>query len=125
MKVVGLNNYQNQVQQGFTLVEVMIAGMVMGGLMIGISQIAVQAMAGNNKQKNRMSIEAAINNDIQIVQQKDSQLTYQWIKNNDDPDVACKKTGSYLAEWINNENKFVQTIPENSDKLKIAFSQEW
>ena len=75
-------------------------------------------MAGNNKQKNRMSIEAAINNDIQIVQQKDSQLTYQWIKNNDDPDVACKNPGSYLAEWINNENKFVQTIPENSDRIE-------
>ena len=58
----------------------MIAGLIMGGTMIGVSKLAAQAMAGNNNQISRANIEAAINNDMQMIQQKDSQLTYQWIE---------------------------------------------
>ena len=84
--------------------------------MIGVSQLAAQAMAGNNNQKNRFNIEAAINNDMQIIQQKDSQLTYQWIEENDDPKVACANPGRYLATKLADANGPFGTTADNTDK---------
>ena len=72
--------------------------------MIGVSKLAAQAMAGNNNQISRANIEAAINNDIQLIQQKDSQLTYQWIEENDNPTAACANPGRYLASMMEEPN---------------------
>ena len=46
MKRIIKKQGQQQEEQGFTLVEVMIAGLIMGGIMVGVSQLAAQAMAG-------------------------------------------------------------------------------
>jgi type II secretory pathway pseudopilin PulG len=116
MKRLINKNRQYQAEQAFTLVEVMIAGLIMGGMMVGVSQLSIKAMAGNNNQKNRFYIEAAINNDMQLIQQKDSQLTYQWIEENDDPNVACANPGLYLASMIKEENGPFESIANNLDR---------
>ena len=115
---------QHRVEQGFTLVEVMIAGLIMGGTMIGVSKLAAQAMAGNNNQISRANIEAAINNDMQLIQQKDSQLTYQWIEENDNPTAACANPGRYLATMMKEPNGPFESIANNSDRSgRILFTR--
>lgn len=124
MKRLFKQPFQHKVEQGFTLVEVMIAGLIMGGTMIGVSQLATQAMAGNNNQKNRFNIEAAINNDMQLIQQKDSQLTYQWIEENDNPEVACENPGRYLATMIKEANGPFESLADNTNRSgKMLFTR--
>ena len=71
MKGLNKKRHHKQAENGFTLVEVMVAGIIMGGVMISVSQLASQTIAGNSNQKQRFNIEAAINNDMQLIQQQD------------------------------------------------------
>ncbi len=71
-------------KQGFTLVEVLIAGVLMTTIMVAIARLSTQAMAGSNNQKDRQAIEAAINDNIQLMQQADSQITVNRLKNEND-----------------------------------------
>lgn len=103
-----------QKDQGFTLVEVIISGLVMGGIMVSVAQLAGRAMVGSNNQKDRQTIEAAINNDIQLLQQADSQLTYQWIVENGNPASACANPGQYLATLLDEEGGAFEVRPTNT-----------
>ena len=100
---------------GFTLVEVMIAGVILGSIMIGVAQMSGRAMVGGNNQKNRQAIEAAISNDIQLLQQADSQITRGWIEENGDINVACENPGEYLAMIFNDAGGEYYARPNNTD----------
>jgi type II secretory pathway pseudopilin PulG len=71
-------------KQGFTLVEVLIAGVLMTTIMVAVARLSTQAMAGSNTQKDRQAIEAAINDNIQLIQQADSQITVTRLNNESD-----------------------------------------
>ena len=105
---------KNQKDQGFTLVEVIISGLVMGGMMVSVAQLASKAMVGSNNQKDRQTIEAAINNDIQLLQQADSKLTHQWIVENDNPTTACANPGQYLATRLKEGDGPFEVKPSNT-----------
>ena len=113
---------RNQKDQGFTLVEVIISGLVMGGMMVSVAQLAGKAMIGSNNQKDRQTIEAAINNDIQLLQQADSQLTYQWIVENGNSANACADPGQYLATLLDEAGGPFEVKPSNTiggEKTKL------
>ena len=105
---------KHQQDQGFTLIEVVISGLIMGVMMVSVAQLAGKAMVGSNKQKDRQAIEAAINNDIQLLQQADSQLTYQWIVENGNPVSACANPGQYLADRLDEEGGPFEVKPTNT-----------
>ena len=62
-------------ERGFTLVEVLIAGVLLTAVMTAVARFSTLAMAGSNHQKERQAIEASINDNIQLIQQADSQIT--------------------------------------------------
>ena len=64
-----------QSTEAFTLVEVLIAGVLMTAVMTAVARFSTLAMAGSNHQKDRQAIEASINDNIQLIQQADSQIT--------------------------------------------------
>lgn len=105
---------KHQQDQGFTLIEVIISGLVMGVMMVSVAQLAGKAMVGSTNQKDRQTIEAAINNDIQLLQQADSKLTYQWIVENDNPVNACTNPGQYLADLLDEEGGPFEVKPTNT-----------
>ena len=61
--------------QGFTLVEALIAGVLMTFVMTSVGRLGVTALASSSNQKERSRIEGAIENSIQKIQHLDSQLT--------------------------------------------------
>ena len=72
-------NHNRKNCDGFTMVEVVIAGAILVATMTAVAQMGVSALAGNKNLSQRAGIEAAVNNDIQLLQQADSYLTYQSI----------------------------------------------
>ena len=53
-------------------------------IMIAVARLSTQAMAGSNNQKDRQAIEAAINDNIQLIQQADSKITVNRLKDQSD-----------------------------------------
>ena len=77
---------------GFSMVEVLIAGVLLASALTAVSRIMVTVLGGSGNLATRAKIEAAINDNIQTHQKEDSYLTVDWIK---------KNPGS-IAEYIQN-----------------------
>ena len=86
--------------EGFTMVEVVIAGAILVSTMTAVAQMGVSALAGNKNLSKRAGIEATVNNDIQLLQQADSYLTYQAIANKEQ---ACGNPTAYLIDHLEQE----------------------
>lgn len=88
-------------EQGFTLTEVLIAGVLVSFSMIGIAKISINALSTGHQQQIRNLIESSINDNMQLIQQADARLTYRLIptshKNNQTGSSACLLPGQYLA----------------------------
>ena len=124
--------------QGFTLVEALIAGVLMTFVMTSVGRLSVTALASSSNQKERSRIEGAIENSIQKIQNLDSQLTDSRIHENhrkkNDPNNACIAPGAYLAhrlaygvttskDWQNDSIKKPDAIdrPYGVDSLKFSY----
>ena len=68
--------------QGFTLVETLIAGLLLTLVMTAVGRLSLSAMAGSSNLAERRRVEAAIDNHIQLIQQADSLLTYDSLPSN-------------------------------------------
>ena len=71
-------------ERGFTLVEVLIAGVLLTAVLTAVARFSTLAMAGSNHQKDRQAIEASINDNIQLIQQADSQITVNRLLDDND-----------------------------------------
>ena len=71
-----LKSRSTQGQDGFTLVEVLVAGVLLAAIMASVSRLSTSAIAGSAKQAERARIEAAISNNIQNLQMEDSYLRF-------------------------------------------------
>ena len=63
--------------EGFTLVEVLVAGVLLAAIMASVSRMSTSALASSAKQAERARIEAAINNNIQRLQMEDSYFRFE------------------------------------------------
>ena len=63
--------------EGFTLVEVLVAGVLLAAIMASVSRMSTSALASSAKQAERARIEAAINNNIQRLQMQDSYFRFK------------------------------------------------
>ena len=73
---------------GFSIIETLIAGLLLASTLTAISRMSVASLSGSKLSSERSRIEAAINNNIQIMQKEDSYFTYEWISKNKDPALA-------------------------------------
>ena len=75
---------RNLSARGFTLVEVLIAGVLLTAVLTAVARFSTLAMAGSKHQKDRQAIEASINDNIQLIQQADSLITVNRLLDNSD-----------------------------------------
>ena len=142
IKGPGIVNNSKQMlnMQGFTLVEALIAGVLMTFVIASVGRLSLAALASSGNQKERNRIEGAIENSIQNIQHLDSQTTEKSIPENhlrrNDPNNACIAPGAYLAhrlaygitledDWINVSTRGSEalTVPYGVNSLKIFYIQ--
>ena len=86
---------------GFSLVEVLIAGVLLASMMAAVGRFSVSALTASSNQAERTHIEAAINENMQLLHQADAQLTYQSIPEADRA-TACSDPAQALSTAIGN-----------------------
>ena len=85
--------------QGFTLIEVLIAGLLLAVVMIAVSNFSTTALSNSSKQSKRIRIETAINENMQLVHQADSILTLESIPE-ESRIKACSNPAEHLKTTI-------------------------
>ena len=84
------------------MVEVVIAGVLLVSVMTAVAQMSVSALAGSRNLSTRTSMEAAVNNDIQLLQQADSYLTIDSMDTSTQVD-ACLDPTNHLISYLETE----------------------
>ena len=119
---------------GFTMIETLMAGLIVAGVMTAVGRFGISAMAASHNQSSRNSIEAAINDHIQLVQMQDSYLTADAIEAesglNTSLETACQNPSTFLMNHLQRED-IAGTAPspgvsmewDNSDQtlLKLTY----
>ena len=88
--------------EGFTLVEVLIAGSILFMVMVAVSRISVQSITSGRNRMKRDRIEAAIHNNIQLIQQADAKLTLESMPSHERRQ-ACLNPAEYLKNKLDQE----------------------
>ena len=99
-----------QREHGFTLTEVIVAGAILATSMASAGRMAINALANSSNQAERVRIEQAINNNIQLLQMHDSYLTLGDNSDRSERDKACSDPTSHL------ENHLTQAVPPPKPK---------
>ena len=114
-------------QRGFTLLETLIAGVLVTMTMTAVARMGTSALAGSSNYAERRKIEAEIETHIQLIQQADSLLTYERIPTADQAS-ACLKPAEYLATVLQENGQIGLTryfpeisVPSNSNIKSITF----
>lgn len=81
------------------MVEVVIAGLILVSVMTAVAQMSVSSLGGAQNRNSRDGLEAAINNDIQLLQQADSYLTFESLTAVEQSE-ACQNPNSYLIPYL-------------------------
>ena len=107
---------------GFTMIETLMAGLIVAGVMTAVGRFGISAMAASHNQSSRNSIEAAVNDHIQLVQMQDSYLTADAIEAesglNTSLETACQNPSTFLMNHLQRED-IAGTAPNP------AVSMEW
>ena len=96
--------------EGFTMVEVLIAGVIMLIVMVGTARISIQSITSGRHRIERDKIEAAIHNNIQLIQQADSMLTLESMPSQDQR-AACLNPAAYLGQQLSKKGGAVAVPP--------------
>ena len=94
--------------QGFTLIETLIAGLLLTLVMTGVGRLSLSALASSSNLAERRRIETAIDNHIQRIQQVDSLLRYEDLPSNHRSGAngsprACRYPAEYLATVLSQQ----------------------
>ena len=91
-----LRSRKRVAEQGFSIVESVVAGVLLAAVMGGVSRLSVSALASSSNQSERVRIEAAINDNIQLLQMEDSYLRLEEMGSQSQQDAACSNPTSHL-----------------------------
>ena len=125
--------YPRRNSNGFTLVETMIAGLIMSIVLVAVSRFSISAISTSSHQSTRRMVEAAMNNDIQLIQQADSELKLIDIPE-EEQKMACDDPGLFLETKLlspdsvlyvkepdvpnqSNTTSLIRTIESSSDPI--------
>ena len=107
---------------GFGLVEVLIAGVILLFVMTSIGRFTQAAMTSGSNQELRNRLESRIMDNMQKIQQQDSRLTWEAVKIFGDQQIACSNPAQYAKEQIENNNTEYFVGPPNSINRTISVS---
>lgn len=103
---------------GFTLVEVMIASMILLFTMASIGRFTQAAMVSGANQGIRSKVEAIIMNNIQKIQQQDSRLTWEAVISSNEQEFACNNPVEYTRSKLEDEmSSYYVAIPNNIERI--------
>ena len=126
-----LRSRKRVAEQGFSIVESVVAGVLLAAVMGGVSRLSVSALASSSNQSERARIEAAINDNIQLLQMEDSYLRLEEMGSQSQQDAACSNPTSHLKahlEAIRNArcHRLIQAEPlsRSSEAWKFSMKQE-
>ena len=90
---------------GFTLVEVLIAGLLLAAAMTAIARLSTTALTNSSQQAKRNRIEAAIKDNIQLIHQADSNLTFgqKSLTTSTQQQAACQAPAVHLKTELENQ----------------------
>tara|TARA_B100000073_G_scaffold272608_1_gene232336 strand:- start:2303 stop:2821 length:519 start_codon:yes stop_codon:yes gene_type:complete len=100
----------NSNDAGFTMVEVVIAGGVLLMVLVGIARISIQSITSGRYRAERDKIEAAIHNNIQLIQQADSKLSLDSMASREQR-IACLDPSTYLKKQLEESGGAVAVPP--------------
>jgi len=107
--------WQNRIlrkKSGFTLVEVLIAGVVLTMVMSAIGRLTVSALSAGRTQGERTGIEAAISENIQMIQMADSEFRFEAPNSADQPKSSdCTDPASALKTYIEGRTDLDVRLP--------------
>ena len=89
-------------EQGF------IAGAILSMALVAVARMNISAITSSSQQADRQKIEAAISNNIQLLQQADSRIKLVDIS---DKEIACNNPGNYLMNELNTSGKNYYVSP--------------
>jgi type II secretory pathway pseudopilin PulG len=95
-----LRSRKRVAERGFSIVESVVAGVLLASVMGGVSRLSVSALASSSNQSERVRIEAAINDNIQLLQMEDSYLRLEEIGSQSQQDIACSNPTSHLKAHL-------------------------
>ncbi|WP_187007169.1 type II secretion system protein [Synechococcus sp. WH 8101] len=106
-------------QSGFTLVEVLIAAVVMSAMMAAVGRLTVAALATGRLQGERTRIEAAVSENIQLIQKAESEFRFDAPNPADQPSsTACSDPSAALKAYIETRSS-ASTDPSRSLRLRL------
>ena len=92
------------INSGFTLVETVMAGVIVAAVIMAVARLNVSAMVTGRNQSSRDKIESAINDHIQLLQMQDSYLTKEAITDPNGLDTAlntaCEAPSAFLKNHL-------------------------
>ena len=108
---------------GFGLVEVLIAGVILLFVMTSIGRFTQAAMTSGSNQELRNRLESRIMDNMQKIQQQDSRLTWEAVKTIGAQQIACNNPAQYAKEQIENNDTEYFVYPPNSINRTISVSK--
>ncbi len=107
---------------GFGLVEVLIAGVILLFVMTSVGRFTQAAMTSGSNQELRNRLESRIMDNMQTIQQQDSRLTWEAVKIHGDQQTACNNPAAYLKDKVENTNTEYFVNPPNGINRTISVS---
>nr|WP_170951069.1 hypothetical protein [Synechococcus sp. UW106] len=107
---------------GFGLVEVLIAGVILLFVMTSVGRFTQAAMTSGSNQELRNRLESRIMDNMQKIQQQDSRLTWEVVKIFGDQQTACSNPAQYAKEQIENNSTEYFVDPPKSINRTISVS---
>ena len=91
-------------ERGFTLTEVMVAGVVTTMVMTSVARMMTSSLSSGSDIASRRRIENSIENNIQLIHQADSSLADYLEHNGESLQDACHSPTAFLAQELEREN---------------------
>ena len=87
-------------KEGFSLVEILIAGSTLAFVSASVARLSVSSLNTSSNQSKRVLIESVINNDMAIIQQADSSLTWDHIQSAGQELNSCRCPANFFRDVI-------------------------
>ena len=107
---------------GFGLVEAMIAGVILLFAMASIGRFTQAAMSSGANQETRNRLENHIMNNMQEIQQQDSRLTWEVVKQLGEDQIACSDPTTYTKNKLETDGTDYFVGPPNQVEREISSS---